>query len=121
MHENQAGSRKIFVYIAGPYTKPSPAHNVNRATDAGDALLAAGLVPFIPHLYLLWDTISPKPYESWLALDFHWLEKCDCVLRLPGESAGSDREEDHARSKGIEVFYSVTDVVRHYSEKKAAL
>ena len=108
---------KIYVYVAGPYTKPSPSHNVHRAVEAANELLCAGLVPFVPHVAIVWDLISPKPYEQWLEYDFHWLEKCHCVLRLPGESAGSDREEDHARSKGIPVFYSVTDVLRHYSKK----
>ncbi|GAG05287.1 unnamed protein product, partial [marine sediment metagenome] len=33
-----------------------------------------------------------------------WLEVCDCVLRLPGESAGADLEVERAKELGIPVY-----------------
>jgi len=93
-----------YVYVAGPYSRPVPNHNVKRAIEAADKLLAAGFVPYLPHLTHLWDTVSPHDYEEWLALDLAWIERCDALLRLPGESSGADREVGHAKALGLPVF-----------------
>jgi hypothetical protein len=36
--------------------------------------------------------------------------RCDCVLRLPGESSGADAEISLAQEHDIPVFYSIEDV-----------
>lgn len=100
-----------FVYVAGPLTKPSPAHNVKKAIDAADQLLALGFMPFVPHLSHLWDTVSPKDYEDWMRWDMAWLGRCDALLRLAGESSGADREVEQARTLGIPVFGDVFEIV----------
>lgn len=76
-----------------------------------DKLLAAGLVPFVPHLTMLWDAISPHPYADWLAYDLHWLRVCHAVLRLPGESNGADKECEEAERLGIPVFHSLDAIL----------
>lgn len=84
---------KPLVYVAGPYSSPNPVANTRRAVQVGHRLILDGNVtPFVPHLSLLADIISPMPYEAWLAYDLDVLEHCDAVLRLSGESAGADRE-----------------------------
>ena len=60
---------KLRVYIAGPFSKPDLCVNTKTAIEAADKLLSLGMVPFVPHLNLLWHTVSPKPYETWLDLD----------------------------------------------------
>ena len=99
-----------YVYVAGPYTKPNPAHNVWRAVQAADALLALDFVPYVPHISQLWDTISPKDYETWMKLDFAFIERCDAVLRLSGESPGADREVIRAKELGIPVANSIAEL-----------
>ena len=94
------------VYIAGPYSKPDPCVNTRAAILAGERAWAAGFVPFVPHLTHLWHTVSPRPYEDWLAYDLHWLRCCDAVWRLPGESGGADEEVAEAARLGIPVFLS---------------
>jgi len=38
------------------------------------------------------------------------LERCDAVLRIPGESQGADRDVEIARRRGLPLFYTVEDV-----------
>jgi hypothetical protein len=99
----------VRVYVAGPYRKPDPCANTRAAVDAADYLLSfRGLpfeiVPFVPHLSHLWHTMSPKPDQFWLDYDLHWLRHCDCVLRLPGESSGADKEEQVALGMALRIF-----------------
>lgn len=101
---------KIKVYVAGPYTKPNPAENTQKAIKVGSELLEKGFAPYVPHLTLLWDTVDPQPYETWIEYDFEWLAVCDVLLRLPGESSGADREIAFARGRGIPVVYTIEDL-----------
>ncbi len=93
------------VYIAGPLTQGDREFNVGEALRVATVLLDAGFAPYVPHLTHYWDAAHPRPYEAWMALDFEWLLACDYLLRLPGYSPGSDREEHMARSVGIPVYY----------------
>jgi len=104
------------VYVAGPYTKGDVAVNVRAAIEAGQRIVEAGHTPFIPHLFHFWHLIFPGPYEQWTRMDFEWLECCDALVRLPGESAGSQAEEDRARHRGIPVFYDVASFLARVEE-----
>lgn len=98
---------KPLVYIAGPYTSPDPVTNVRDAVFAAESVRALGAVPFVPHLFHLWHTISPHPYEFWMGVDFDMLDRCDAVWRLPGASPGADREVDRALIAGKPVFFGI--------------
>jgi nucleoside 2-deoxyribosyltransferase len=101
-----------FVYIAGPLTGPHCLVNVTLAVRAAERLRKNGLVPFCPHLGALWEMIAPgASYEDWMRWCLAWLERCDAVVRLDGESPGADREVAHAAIKGIPVFYSEQGVI----------
>lgn len=100
----------MIVYIAGPYTKGDVAQNVRNAILAADHLIGEGHVPYIPHLTHFWHLLSPKPYEFWIDYDLLWLEKCDCILRLQGESAGADMEVVEATRLGKPVYHSIRDI-----------
>jgi hypothetical protein len=95
------------VYVAGPYSKGGGAHNVRLALEAGETLLRRGYAPYVPHLNHLWHLVFPHGYETWLWLDMEYLETCDALLRLPGESPGADREVERAKSLGIPVYYDL--------------
>lgn len=96
-----------YIYIAGPYTKPNPNHNVHKSVETANKLIDLGFFPYVPHLTHFWDTMTPRPYEDWLVLDLAWLEKCEALIRLLGDSPGADREESHAMALGLPVFYGV--------------
>jgi len=100
----------ITVYIASPYTKGDTAVNVRNSCIAADKLVELGHAPFLPLLSHFWHFLSPKPYETWATLDLEWVLRCDCVLRLPGESSGADVEVKLAKENGIPVFFSVEEL-----------
>jgi hypothetical protein len=102
---------KVKVYVAGPYTKPDPCENTNRAVMIGNQLYDLGYIPFIPHLTHFWHTMTPRPYEDWMALDMAWLEVSNIVYRFSGESSGADREVARANELGIPVVYSIEELL----------
>lgn len=101
------------VYVAGPYTQGDVAANVRNAILAGDALLEAGHAPYIPHLSHFQHLLCPREYEVWMRLDFVWLRACEALVRLPGTSAGADREVAEARRLGLPVFFSMEEFLAH--------
>jgi len=103
----------IRVYVAGPYSKGDPVINVRTAIDAANRLLELGYAPYIPHLTMFWHLVYAQPYEKWLELDFEWIKQCDILLRLPGESSGADREVVVALENGLDVYYSIEDIIAH--------
>lgn len=104
------------VYVAGPYILGDMAVNIRNAILAGDRLAQAGCEPFIPHLMHFWNLLSPHDQEFWCEQSLRWLEVCDGLLRLRGESAGADREVERARELGIPVYQSVVEILREVTK-----
>jgi hypothetical protein len=98
---------KPLVYVAGPYGQgdvvPS---NVRRAIEYADKFLAMGFIPIVPHLCMVWEAHSPKPYSEWLRIGSTWLLRCDVLFRIPGDSPGADMEVALAKEHGIPVCLS---------------
>jgi hypothetical protein len=78
--------------------------NIRNGITAADWLLALGHAPFVPHLTHFWNLMSPQTWETWLRLDEAWLLVCDCLVRLPGESNGADREVLFCQEHEIPVY-----------------
>lgn len=95
---------KKYVFISSPYTNGCQAANVREQHEAFDLLLRLGHFPFAPLMSHYHQIIFPVTYERWIAWDLAWIERCDCVLRLPGESPGADRECAHTEENGIPVI-----------------
>src|SRR5580698_8684524 len=121
------------VYIAGPITKGDLLNNVQQADKAFADLVKAGFAPFNP----MWSVYGGAVFrdsggnvmaeatrnsklelthEDWLGIDLPWVEMADAVLRLPGESAGADRETAHATANCIPVFKSINVLVDYFGE-----
>ncbi len=109
------------IYIAGPYTKGDVAENVAKAISAWYQLWQEGFSPFCPHLSHFLHIQKQLPYENWLSYNLEWLPSCDGILRLPGESAGADRETSEANKLGMPVFSTIEDVIQWYSGTVEAL
>jgi hypothetical protein len=92
-----------LIYIAGGFSA-DPVAGTRAAIEAGDACWDAGGCPVIPHLNLLWDLHRPAPVETWYERDLHLLARCDALIRLQGESLGSDAEVAFAREHSIPVY-----------------
>ena len=115
MHDQLAkdlpNPRNIHVYVAGPYTGGDVTLNLRTAVLVGQEIYEnLGVIPFVPHLYNLWHTVQPGPYEQWMELCFAWIARCDALLRIPGESPGADREMEVARELDKPVFTSRDDL-----------
>jgi len=112
---NRTNGGSIIVYIAGPYTG-DVVENVRNAVHAAEQVIEMGYVPYIPHLSMLWHLIAPHPVEFWYKYDLKFLAKCDCLLRLVGESTGADNEVEFAKKNGIPVYYSISELVMGYKK-----
>lgn len=104
------------IYIAGPYTGGDPAENTNKAIDAGHEAMDLGLDPFVPHLSHFSHARRERGYEDWMKLDLAFLEVCDILWRLPGESPGADREAARAYELGIPVVFSRVGLLEHLAK-----
>ena len=93
------------VYIAGPYTNGDPVLNIQRVIRAAELVRHYGHLPFVPHLSHLWHLCSPHDYEYWMEMCLEWVAECDCLIRLPGESEGADREYLRAKALGIPTYW----------------
>jgi hypothetical protein len=102
-----------FIYIASPYTKGDVAVNVRRNIEAADQVRAMGFIPFAPLLTHFWHLLIPHEFEFWCEYDLAWLERCDAIVRLSGESSGADKEVARARELGLPVFSSVEELAAH--------
>ena len=96
-----------LVYVAGPILgSGNPFRNVSVAMEAGINIMREGGTPYIPHLDFTMAVAHPHiTREEYLAWDFAIIERCDALLRLPGESDGADREVAHAEAHGVTVFH----------------
>ena len=97
---------KPRVYVAGPYTKPDPVANVDRAVDLAAELIDEGFIVYVPHLSHYIESRYPRHYEVWMEQCLSWVRECNFVLRIPGESPGADREVALANRLGIKVVHS---------------
>ena len=99
------------IYIASPYTNGDQAANVRVQLEAMHLLMKAGHLPFAPLLSHFAQIVYPKLYNDWMIYDMGWLEACDAVLRLPGESPGADLEVKHAKLLHIPISYNIDDFI----------
>lgn len=100
---------ELRVYIAGPYTNGDWGENIKLAIGAAQDVLESGHCPFLPHTMTgLWSILY---WNKWIEFDLKWLEVCDALIRLPGDSPGADTEVKFAEQEGIEVYNSVNEFV----------
>jgi hypothetical protein len=114
----------MLILIAGPYrsgTNDDPAlmeKNLRYLEAVSLPLFRAGHIPMIGEwvaLPLMREAGSKKPgdlayNEIAYPVAERLLEKCDAVLRLPGESKGADQDVQIARARGLKVYYRLEEV-----------
>jgi hypothetical protein len=55
--------------------------------------------------------VGDPVYEDYLyPVASRLLERCDAVLRIPGESKGADQDVAIARERGLPVFFKLEEV-----------
>lgn len=114
----------MMILIAGPYasgTDGDPARmraNLDRLEEAAWPLFRAGHVPMIGEWVALPVLSSagasgptdPLAQQVMYPTAERLLQRCDGVLRLPGDSRGADQDVAIARERGIPVWYALADV-----------
>ena len=98
-------NKRKLLYIAAPYTCPDPVMNTHNVAKLGMWLYEnTDYLPFIPHLNMLWHTVTPRSESFWYHIDLDYLNHCDALVRLPGLSVGADNEVHYCKEHGIEVI-----------------
>jgi hypothetical protein len=114
----------MLILIAGPYrsgTNDNPVlmqKNLDFLEQVALPLFNKGHVPIIGEwvaLPLLKLAGSKHPGdEVWEQIQYpvahRLLEKCDAVLRLPGASAGADKDVQIAKEKGLPVYFAIEEI-----------
>ena len=78
-----------------------------------------GTLTWAPEVWSRWSptagsSFADLTHADWLDMDFAWVSVSDAVLRLPGESAGADRETAYAAERGVPVFTDIAALRRHF-------
>ena len=94
------------IYISSPYTKGDQGENVAVQIKALHRIMDLGGCPIAPLIYHFAHITRQRTYEEWMDIDLELVRRADAVLRLPGESAGADREVALANELGKPVFTS---------------
>ena len=116
--------KRMMILIAGPYrsgTNDDPhlmAENLQRLEQASWPVFQAGHVPMIGEWVALpiWhvaggSTVGDALYDQILhPTAGRLIERCDAILRLPGESKGADNDIRLAHERGIPVYYAIDDI-----------
>ena len=117
-------TRPMMILIAGPYrcstaaTPEKMAANLRRLEEVSWPLFAAGHIPMIGEWVALpvWRSAGGSEVGDarWNEVQYptaeRLIERCDAVLRLPGESTGADNDVRLARGRGIPVYFGVEEV-----------
>lgn len=116
--------KRMMILIAGPYrsgTGDDPqkmAANLRRLEEPSYAIFRAGHVPMIGEWVALpiWtvaggQTVGDALYDEILhPTAGRLIERCDAILRLPGDSKGADNDVKLAHERGIPVYYKLEDI-----------
>jgi len=114
----------MMILIAGPYasgTNGDPAwmqQNLERLEEAAWPLFRAGHLPMIgewvalPVLHSAGATGPTDPLAEQVMYPTaeRLLQRCDAVLRLPGESRGADQDVAIARARNLPVYFSLAEI-----------
>jgi hypothetical protein len=114
----------MMILIAGPYrgaTGDDPtlmAHNLARLESVALPLFRAGHIPVIGEWFALpllkvAGATSPGDaayQEISYPIAHRLIERCDAVLRVPGESKGADEDVRRAQARGIKIYRHLHEV-----------
>lgn len=113
----------MFILIAGPYRSGTDgdaeamATNLARLEEAAWPIFEAGHLPMIGEWVALPVLRSagagpndPLAEKVLYPAAKRLLNRCDAVLRLPGDSTGADQDVAIAESRGLPVYYDIAKI-----------
>jgi len=117
-------SKPLMILISGPYMsgtngdEAAIARNLKAMEDFALPIFKKGHIAVVGE-WLAWPVIRQAGGESYSSEQFseyqypvahRLLERCDAVLRIPGESRGADLEMGKARDMGKIIFNSFDEI-----------
>jgi hypothetical protein len=108
-------SMALLVYIASPYTG-NELSNTEFQINVAEILRESGFLPYWPLCSHYWEQVFSHDWKYWMDMDYEWIERCDVLLRLGGNSVGADKEVIHAKNFGIPVMYSIKELFCSYKD-----
>lgn len=116
--------KPLLVLIAGPYrsgTNDDPAviaANLKALESYALPIFRLGHIPLIGEWVALpiireedGKQIGDAIHQQYLyPVASRLLERCDAVLRVPGESTGADQDVRIARERGLPVYYNMEEI-----------
>lgn len=123
-------TKPLLILISGPYmsgtngVESAIANNLKAMEDYALPIFAKGHLAVVGE-WLAWPVIRQAGGDSHTSEQFaeyqypvahRLLEKCDAVLRIPGESKGADIEMEKAREMGKTIFMSIEEIPHFDSE-----
>ena len=111
----------LLILIAGPYrsgTDGDPARiaqNLERLEEAAAPIHRLGHVPMIGEWVALpilrgMTEADAAGGDVMYETAHRLLQHCDAVLRLPGASAGADKDVEIALERGLPVYHSLDEI-----------
>lgn len=111
----------LLILIAGPYrsgTGGDPAliaRNLERLEEAAAPIHRLGHVPMIGEWVALpilrgMHKADAADGDVMYETAHRLLQHCDAVLRLPGDSAGADKDVEIALERGLPVYRSLDEI-----------
>lgn len=100
------------IYISGPIRVGDRNWNLYQSLMAHERLLREGFAVYnpMPSMQLPFND-AKFGGEILLLQDFCWIDVCDALLRLPGESIGGDLEVKHAEKVRVPVYYDLEALI----------
>lgn len=106
-----------LIYVAGFYTA-NPTHGLANAAYWAERLLQAGWLPFVPHVSLMLDALTPREPDYWYEYDLGLLQRCDAMFVCPDPrsavSTGVGLETAFASEHDIPIFREVIQAKDRY-------
>jgi hypothetical protein len=117
-------SKPLMILISGPYMsgtngdEDAIAKNLKAMEDFALPIFQKGHLAVVGE-WLAWPVIRQAGGQSHASKQFsdyqypvahRLLEKCDAVLRIPGESRGADLEMGKAKEMGKIIFNSIDEI-----------
>ena len=104
---------KKLVYIASKYSFGDNFVNTQKQIEVANMLLDEGFIPISPLMNSVWYNMQKeRSWDFWMGHDFHLLDQCECLLRLPGDSKGADMEVAYALEYGKKVYYDIESLIK---------
>jgi hypothetical protein len=114
----------MMILISGPYRGGTGddsvlmARNLERLESVALPLFRAGHIPVIGEWFALplvklagSRTVGDAAYqEISYPIAHRLIERCDAILRLPGESKGADADVNRANARGIPVYRALNEI-----------